>query len=87
MSTVARFWTFTAIVLGAYFFLVWKTAGNPRLILFPFFVLLVFAAGTRRFRCPHCRNPIMKRPTAENPLGYTWRLPTGRNCPNCGMRW
>lgn len=86
MSTVLKFYTFTALVLGIYFFLVWKALANPRMIFFPFFVLLIFVAGTRQFRCPRCKNPIMKRPSTKNRLGYEWRMPTSRTCPNCGTR-
>ncbi len=84
VSSAAKFWTFTAVVLGTYFFVVWKALANPKLVFFPFFVMLIFVAGTRQFRCPRCKNPIMKRPTTKNRLGYEWRIPTSRNCPNCG---
>lgn len=86
MSVVVRFWIFTALTLGAYLFLVWKATTDPKFLVFTFFVLLLFAAGTRQFRCPQCRNPIMKRPTTENRLGYMWRVPTSMTCTNCGAR-
>ena len=86
MSTLNKFWIFIAAMPTLYLFLVWKATANPRLILFAFSVLVFFAMGTRRFRCPHCKNPIMKRPSAANRFGYEWRLPTSGTCANCGQR-
>jgi DNA-directed RNA polymerase subunit RPC12/RpoP len=87
VTTLTKFWLFTVVILGLYFVLVWKSAGEPRYLLFTFAVLPVWAIGLRRFRCPHCRNPIMKRPTTRNQFGYEWRLPTSGTCPNCGARF
>ena len=86
MNRVAQFWIFFAGVFGVFLFLEWQVAANPRMVFFPFFAMLLLVAGARWFRCPHCKNPIMKRRTTENPLGYEWRVPTSRVCSNCGAR-
>jgi DNA-directed RNA polymerase subunit RPC12/RpoP len=87
VSALVQFWVFLVAMLSAYFVLVWKSTADPRLIVFTFIVLVFFAMGTRLFRCPHCRNPIMKHPTTRNQFGYEWRLPTSGTCPNCGARF
>ncbi len=84
VSVINKFWVFTVISMAFYFFLVWKAAENPRYVPVTLLVLVISAVCIRRFRCPHCHNPIMKRRSTERPVGYVWRIPTSRNCVNCG---
>ena len=86
MSIVARFWTVIGLVVALYLVTVFEAAQNPRLALLSVFVPLLLVFACRAFRCPRCKNPLMKRPSAENSLGYVWKLPTSKTCASCGAR-
>jgi hypothetical protein len=84
VSVYVKFWIFNVLMVCLYLVFMPKVFEDQRFLAGVFAVFLTQGFLNLLFRCPRCRNPIIKRRTTSHRYGYYWGPPISRRCTNCG---
>jgi hypothetical protein len=77
MSVFTRYWTFNLVMWSLSLWLIVVSLSEPRYVVGALIVFVAQGLLGLRFRCPKCRNPLVKK------RKYFYGPPLTRSCPKC----